>query len=234
MAKLKNLHCLIIGRKNIREKDRVIEVFSYEEGRTRIFVPGVRHVSSRRAGHIETLMESKIVVAQSSRGYSLSEARVSKSFPLLRSDYDRLDAAFKIIKLLREHTNESQADIKLYDAIIASMERLNGADNPPDYVLDFAGAHILNSLGMLPDLYRCSQCRKELSVGNFSFMGINQGLRCKNCEGEKDPEITDTVKILRIFLRDNSTVPRLSVSSAQNKKLRGLINRLLLNHSGRL
>ena len=96
----------------------IIEAFTREEGRVSFFAPGIRHVSSRRAGHLETLMETNLVLVSSKRGNSLSEARVIKTFPMLRTDYDRLEVVYDIVKTLRHYTGEGQGDTKLYDVVI--------------------------------------------------------------------------------------------------------------------
>lgn len=228
---LRRLRGVIIHRSSVREKDRVIEAFTREEGRVRFFAPGVRHVVSRRAGHLETLMESQLVLAHSSRGDNVSEARVLKSFPRLREDYNRLETIFEAIKLIRDYLGESQKDVLLYDVLLGCMEASDKKQEPPDYLLEIVVAHILRSIGCLPDLQTCTQCRQKLEANNFSFKP-SRGFECRKCSGSAQKELTDIVKLLRIFLVNKEAAYKLAIPGETLRQLRKVTRSLLRNQGG--
>lgn len=224
---LHKFRALILHGTSIREKDRVIEAFTREEGRVRFFAPGVRHVASRRAGHLEPFMESQIVAADSRKGYFIREARALRAFPKLRSDINRLNSAYEIAKLLRAYTTENQKDTTLYDGILSLIEDLNSPKEIPNFIKEAAEINILHSLGILPDLYRCTNCRTKLKADDFSFKKSQRGFWCSKCGNPKDPELTEVVKICRFILgKNNKNIHMLRVSPQTLLKLKGVVNAL--------
>ena len=224
---LRRLRGLIIHRSMVREKDMIIEAYTREEGRVSFFAPGIRHVSSRRAGHLETLMETNFILATSKRGNSLSEARVVKTFPTLRTDYDRLEVAYDIVKTLRHYTGEGQGDTKLYDVVIGCLVCVNESKEAPRFLREIVAVQLLRFLGALPDLYSCTRCRKRLKANDFSFKSNERGFWCCVCGEEKDETMTDVVKIIRIFLTGKENIFKLQISDASLRRLRQITLELL-------
>jgi DNA repair protein RecO (recombination protein O) len=216
----------------VREKDMIIEAFTREEGRVSFFAPGIRHVSSRRAGHLETLMETNLVLVSSKRGNSLSEARVIKTFPMLRTDYDRLEVVYDIVKTLRHYTGEGQGDTKLYDVVINCLTCANESKETPRFLREIVAVQLLRFLGALPDLYSCTHCRKRLKANDFSFKSHERGFWCSDCGEEKDEIMTAVVKIIRIFLAGNEKIFKLQISDGVLQRLRQISLELLRAQGG--
>lgn len=218
---------MIIHRSSVREKDWVIEAFTREEGRVSFFAPGVRHVASRRAGHVETLMETNLVLSRSKRGNSLSDARVFRTFPRLRMSYERLEIVYDIVKLLRGYTDEGQGDSRLYDTVIKCFMVVDESAKMPVYLREITTVQLLRFLGLLPDLYHCTQCRRKLTAGEFSLMVGNRGFWCVSCGGKNDARATDLVKIVRIFLEAKDVAWKLKFSDLILRDLRHFMQKLL-------
>lgn len=229
---LRRLRGLIIHRSMVREKDMIIEAYTREEGRVSFFAPGIRHVSSRRAGHLETLMETNFVLVNAKRGSSLSEARVLKTFSSLRTDYDRLEIIYDIVKTLKHYTGEGQGDAKLYDMVIECLVVADKSKELPRFLPEIVAVQLLRFLGSLPDLYFCTQCRKRLKADDFSFKSDNRGFWCGDCGGEKDEILTDIVKIIRIFLTGKEDIFKLQISDASLRRLRQITLELLRAQGG--
>lgn len=210
----------------------IIEAYSREEGRVSFFAPGIRHVSSRRAGHLETLMETNFVIATSSKGNSLSEARVLKTFSNLRTDYDRLEIVYDIVKTLRHYTGEGQGDTKLYDTLINCLVVADKSKEMPPFLPEIVTVQLLRFLGALPDLFYCTQCRKRLRAGSFSLKNNDRGFWCNECGGESDEALTGIVKIIRIFLIGGENIYKLRISENDLRRLRRLTQGLLRAQGG--
>ena len=210
----------------------IIEAYTREEGRVSFFAPGIRHVASRRAGHLETLMETNFVIASSRKGNSLSEARVLKTFSKLRTDYDRLEVIYDIAKTLRHYTGEGQGDVKLYDTVIACLGVANQSKEMPRFLPEIVAVQLLRFLGALPDLYFCTQCRKRLKSNYFSLRSNDRGFWCCDCGGESDEVLTSVVKILRIFLVGKENIFKINIPNDVLHKLRSLTQGLLRAQGG--
>jgi len=224
---LHRFRALILHGTSIREKDRVIEAYTREEGRMHFFAPGIHHVASRRAGHLEPFMESQIVAASSMKGYFIREAKVLRTFPRLRADIERVNYAYEIAKLLRGYTGENQKDMVLYDSILSLIANLDSPQKIPNFMKEAAEINILRSLGILPDLYRCTNCRAKLQADEFSFKKSHHGFWCSKCAGQGDPILTEVVKVFRFILdRNNRSIYMLRVSPQTLLRMREVVKGL--------
>lgn len=228
LPRIRHLRALVLHRTPAREKDRMVEVFSREEGRLRLLAAGVRRFPSRRAGHLEPLFESELTVSQSSRGDSIRDARALRVFRRLRDDLERLQATYTIVRQVRENTAERLPDPRLYDAILALLRGLDapGIADPALFLLS-ADIHLLQHLGLLLDLRRCTHCRSPLRAQAFVYDRASHGFLCTTCAGAQEipQELTDAVKLLRL-LRDRPVpAARMRVSLAVIEMARGVLRR---------
>lgn len=225
--RLRRLRALILHRTPVREKDRVVEVFSREEGKLTLLAAGVRRFPSRRAGHLEPLMESLIVVSSTPRGESIRDARVLHSFPRVREDLRRLRVAYYIAQLLHEGTPEHLPDARLYDAMCVLLDALDRPEQPvtPLFLLS-ADIQLLRHLGVLPDTRVCTRCRRPLSAGVFSFDRRALAFLCRRCAPgvRANPSLTDAVKILRLLSIRPAPPTRLQVPTGAVEELRRILH----------
>lgn len=228
IPRLRRLRALILHRTSVREKDRVVEVFSREEGRLKLLAAGVSRFPSRRAGHLEPLLEAEITVSASSRGDSIRDARTLAAFPRLRSELPRLRLAYVIARLLREGTGEHLADAPLYDAMRALFDALDDDHVPPSpLILLSAELRMLHHLGALPDPYRCVRCQRKLVADAFSFDRRTRAFFCAACApANKQPDLTDAVKLYRLLLAHPAPPAKVHASAAAVKELRAIIGAL--------
>ncbi len=229
-SRLRRLRALVLYHSPLREKDRIVEVYSREEGRLRLFAPGVRHVRSRRAGHLEPLCETLLVVAPSRRGDVVHDARMVESFLELRENLERLHVAYDVLQSLHEHTGEGVPDPFLYDAIRSILGAL-AAPGVSSWLRESAQVHLLRSLGALPDLYRCTRCRQRLLPDSFIFQSSTRGFWCETCAGRRDPFLTDVVKVLRLFLHEPVPSNAVVLSLAVHRRLRTILHALQRSHA---
>ena len=230
IPKLRRVRALILHRTSIREKDRIVDAFSREEGRLRLLAAGVRRFPSRRAGHLEPLMESEIVVSASPRGDSIRDSRVLRAFPRVREHLDRLRVAYYVLRLLREGTPERLPDARLYDALLALLRALDRPEAKPTPLFALsADLQLLRHFGVLPDTSACARCRQRLRAGAFSFDARTSGFLCRECVPSlaPTPHLTSAVKLLRVLARNPVPSPRLRVPSEAVSTLTVLIHALL-------
>lgn len=227
--RLRRLRALILHRTPVREKDRVVEVFSREEGKLILLAAGVRRFPSRRAGHLEPLMESRLVVSTSARGDSIRDAKVMDAFPRIRQDLRRLRVAYSVIKLLHEGTADHLPDARLYDAMRALLIAIDRSlQLRTSLWLLSARVQLLLHLGAIPDTAACGRCRRPLVAGEFSFSRESTGFLCRRCMAFKPaPPLTDAVKLLRLLRAQPVPPENLQVPAEVTRELGGILRQLL-------
>ncbi len=198
---IRKLRGFVIYRSPVREKDRIIEAYTREEGLIRFYAPGVSHVASKRAGHVELFFETQIVLARSRSGRdSLAEAKTIKAFPRMRESIESLDAAYGIAKFIRSNFSQGHRDALAYDAVIRAVSLLDAGKITPYAALGAAKASLLRCLGVMPDLRLCAACGKRLLADSFSFARREKRFVCADCGGRSDSAATGAVKYMRLLL----------------------------------
>lgn len=229
IPRLRRLRVIIIHRTSAREKDRFVEVFSREEGKCLLLAAGVRRFPSRRAGHLEPLMESRVVVSAAARGDSIRDAKVMNAFPRIREDLRRLRVAYYIVQLLHEGTADHLPDARLYDAMRALLIAL---DRSPELRARLcalsAEVQLLLHLGALPDTAACGRCRRPLVAAAFSFSPQSTGFLCTRCAASTpSPHLTDAVKLLRLLSAWPVPPENLQVPAEVTRELGRILRQLL-------
>lgn len=175
-------------------------------------------------------MESEIVVSASPRGDSIRDSRVLRAFPRVREHLDRLRVAYYVLRLLREGTPERLPDARLYDALLALLRALDRPEAKVTLLFALsADLQLLRHLGVLPDTGTCAHCRQRLRAGEFGFDSRASGFFCRECAPslEPAPQLTNTVKLLRVLTRNPVPPPRLRVPAEAVSTLAALVRRLL-------
>lgn len=91
---------IVIKRRNHGEADRILTVFSRDDGKFTCLAKGVRKTTSKKRGHVELFTH---IQGQLVGGYTwdiLTEARTITGYPRLRKDLDRVATAFKLIEVV--------------------------------------------------------------------------------------------------------------------------------------
>jgi len=226
---MRRLRALILHRTSAREKDRFVEVFSREEGKCLLLAAGVRRFPSRRAGHLEPLMESTIVVSAAARGDSIRDAKVVHAFPRIREDLRRLRVAYYIAQLLHEGTADHLPDARLYDAMRALLIALDRSSELRIRLWSLsAEVQFLLHLGALPDTAACGRCRRPLVAAAFSFSPKSLSFLCERCATPtSSPHLTDAVKLLRLLSARPVPHKRLQVPAEVMRELGHILRELL-------
>src|SRR5689334_4717440 len=65
---------IVLKRRNVGEADRILTIFTKQQGKIRVLAKGVRRISSRRAGHIEVFSHAILTIHSGKTMDMLSEA----------------------------------------------------------------------------------------------------------------------------------------------------------------
>ena len=120
-----SLEGMVINRRNFGEADRLITIFPKKQGKTILLAPGVRKITSRRGPKIEFF---NLVSAEATRGKTwdiLTEAESKKTFPHLKKDLKRINAAYQLCELTDRFIPEGEENETVFDLLLESLTRLD-------------------------------------------------------------------------------------------------------------
>lgn len=193
---------VVLRATNVKEADRILEIYSDDLGKVRAVARGVRKIQSRLAGHLEPFTYVELMFAQG-RGDlpTITGAKAIEQFDFLRRDLKRVAAASYLAELVSRLTPERQISQRFPELLKSAFHMLD-TDHAPKRVLAYFEWQAVATAGWEPDLYECANCHQKLYPQGLSFSLEHSGVLCKECatiDREARDISPETVKLLRCY-----------------------------------
>lgn len=230
-------HGLILRRRDYRDADRILTVFTPNYGKLELIAKGVRKTTSRKAGHLELFAHCSLLVAQARTWDIVTEAVTVESFNQLRADLDKIARAGYLCELVDCFTESEDENQPLWDLLLLTLAELDVAPTDDGYftfalLQHWFELHLLSLSGFQPQLFHCLLCEEELTpVTNYINL-IAGGVICPACaqsQRDMEPISPDVLKILR-FLQSQPwpVVAQVKVRDHIMRQVGNLLYRYLL------
>ncbi len=207
MAPPRTYRCEALTLKNtpLGESDLLVTLYTREHGKLRAVAKGARKSASKLVGHLEPLTVVKLSMAQGRSLDIVTQAQVLDSFSALKSDLTTITEGLYVAELTDGFGPEANANPELYQLAIDVLQVLAN-DRESEMALRYFELHLLRVTGLLPELYRCVECREELFQDEHRFspnLGGVLCLRCSPTDGHIRPLSLRALKVLRMIHRSN-------------------------------
>ena len=182
MAESRSLRveAVVLRHSEFGEADRLLTLYTREQGKLRCIAKGVRKIRSRKAGHIQPFSRAKLMLARGRDLWIITQAELIDAYPSLQENLVILGYASYVIELLDRFTYEEGANPPLYRLLTRTLERLT--KNPhPDMVVRYYDMRLLDLVGFRPQLFNCVSCEKEIIAKDQYFSAQRGGVLCPSC-----------------------------------------------------
>ena len=197
------VEAIVLRHSDWGEADRLLSLFTHEEGKLRAIAKGARRLRSRKAGHLEPFTRVKLMLAHGRDLWIVTQAETVAANLALREDLERIAHASYAVELLDRFTYEEGANRPLFDLLAITLQRLNEGQ-PPFTLLRYYELRLLDLLGFRPELFRCVGCGDEIQPQDQFFSPLLGGVLCPRC-GSQDasarPISVNALRFLRHFQR---------------------------------
>lgn len=197
-------HAVVLRRRDFRDADRILTVFTPNYGKLELIAKGVRKTTSRKAGHLELFSHSALLVAQGRTWDIVTEVAGVESYPSIRTDLDKIGQANYISELVDCFSESGDENLPLWDLLVLTLQALDELASGQDGRLlqHWFEMNLLSLAGFQPQLFECLNCDIELEpVTNFISL-TEGGILCPACgQGRRDLETieADVLKVLRFL-----------------------------------
>lgn len=227
---------LILKKKNYKEADRIITIFSRGVGKMDVRAKGVRRSQSRLAGHLETFSYANLLLAEGRTFDIVTQANLYEGFGAIRRELARMAEAFSAFELLDAITPSGYKDSSLFDFILDYLRELEKVPEKRIPVLRQSfEIRLIDVLGFLPNLVHCSECGSAFELTNIFFDTASLQLMHEKhiSTTSRGFNVTsDTRKVMRFFLEHPfSSVQRLVMPDVVYQEIERVIHVLLENIS---
>lgn len=217
MSQPRRTPAFVLRRVNYGEKDLIITVLGRDTGKFSALAKNARASKKRFGGGLQPMRCLRLSYThKSGRDLAhLREIEVIEDFPVLESDFDRITIGSYATELVREVSQEADAEPKLFDLLRAFYRHLSEAD-PAVLALETTLHHFELSLlelhGALPSLYTCFRCEKPAEqMQKLRCTRSGEGLLCGACRRSGEPVgllEPATLDVLRYFWRPDDRAPQ--------------------------
>lgn len=115
----------VIGQKELGEKDKIITLFTEKQGKIKVFARGVRSISSRRSGCLETGNKIRAHIFQRNDQFYLGEIELLGSPTGIRKDLILSGSLLSMCELVNQLTAENQENESVFDLFSQTISELS-------------------------------------------------------------------------------------------------------------
>lgn len=185
---------IVLRRTNYREADRVLQLLT-PEGKRGVMARGVRREKSKLTGGIELFAVSDVVIGEG-RGKLgvLTSAKLKHFYGHIIEDYDRLQSAYNVVKLVNNAT-ETVGGPEWFDLLEETLAGLDALTVPLSLVETWFYLRYANLLGYGLNLETDVDGQKLMADKYYRYDVAEKGLRLVD-SGDVSSE---HIKLLRLL-----------------------------------
>ena len=200
------VHAIVLRHRDWGEADRLVTLFTREQGKMRAVAKGARKVTSRKAGHLEPFTHVKLQLARGRSLFIVTQADTIDAHIPLRETLEMTGTASYVVELLDRFVYEDEgANPTLFRLLADTLKRLVTGEEPW-LAVRYYEMRLLDFLGFRPQLFECANCGREIKAEDQFFSFSAGGVICPRC-GQGLPNLinitVDALKYLRHFQRSS-------------------------------
>lgn len=195
---------IVLSRFDLGEADRVLTLITPTMGKLKVIAKGVRRPTSRLGGSLEPFAELTIALARGRTFDVVTQVSVGHAWLDLRDDLESTATAWYLAELADRSLEERHAAEPLYALLRRAYELLD-AKMAPGRVARWYEMHLLDELGVRPEVDRCVECDRMLESGErFRWVPPMGGVVCERCPGPAHDRASlslDALKLVKGYQR---------------------------------
>lgn len=178
--RLYRTEAVVLRRRDLGETDRILTLYTPQQGKMNAIAKGVRKPSSRKAGHLELFTHSQLLVARGRNLDIITQAEAIHDYRALREDLDRVTYAHYVVELLDRFASEGQENQPAFALLVETLGRLCEAPDLPLAVRHYE-LQLLVLEGYQPQFFRCLDCGDLIQPVTNYFDPEKGGTLCPRC-----------------------------------------------------
>ncbi len=205
------MQALVLSRRNFREADQIISLYTKEKGKLEVLARGVKKITSKNAAHLEPFSLVEVEIIPGKELAHLGAVQPINYFVNIRRDLQKSLAAGYVVGLLNKILHEGEKDERLFNFTIAWLTFVNiSLDLNLSLFVDCYIVKLLYCLGF--DIIQSENLSLELKK-DLEILGSGDWQRIED------------QKITRFAPKDGS-----STGEKDYDKLHDLIYKFLVHH----
>ncbi len=197
---------LVLRHSDWGEADRLLTLYTREQGIVRALAKGARKTTSRKAGHLQPFTQITVQLAKGRDLLIVTQVETVNAFLALRDNLEKISyAAYAAELLLRFSYEEEGGNPTVFKLLTDTLQRLE-KEADSWLALRYYEMRLLDAVGFRPQLFACANCGREILPEDQFFSFTAGGAICPRC-GDGIPNLPkisiEALKYLRHFQRSS-------------------------------
>ncbi len=178
---------LVLRTVDLKESDRLLTIFTEEQGIVTALAKGARSLKSRKMASTQQFCYSSFVLYGDRDKYWIKESSLIESFFGIRGSIEGLALAGYIVEVLADVGVEDR-EVELLRLALNSLYAISSGKYSLDKVKAVFEMRALSILGFMPEVLACHSCgRRE---GDFYFDIMAGAIECFDCHKRSEASHT--------------------------------------------
>jgi DNA repair protein RecO (recombination protein O) len=199
------VEAVVLRHSDYGEADRLLTIYTREQGKLRALAKGVRRMRSRKAGHLEPFTRVNLMLARGRDMWLVTQAESVDAYLPLRDDLVRTGYAAYALELIDRFTYEEGSSPAIYRLLIETLQRIS-TEEDVFFTIRYYEIRLLDLMGFRPQLFTCQKCQNEIKAEDQFFSADLGGVLCPRCGRDMPatrPISMRALKFLRHLQRNN-------------------------------
>ena len=183
------VRAIVLKALDYKEKDKLLELFSLENGKLTVSLKGVRSPKAKLKFAGEPLNLVEYTLVNRNGKYTVTGASFISSFFTIAQNYSNFLISCVVLEILNKVTVSNEPNSELFVLALKVFNELQQNESSGFVVLTKFYLEVLKILGFAIKFDNCLNCSKELSLD--AYFSFDYGsLVCENCKSFYDVLIT--------------------------------------------
>ena len=197
---------VVVRHSDWGEADRLLVLYTREQGMIRAVAKGARKITSRKGGHLQPFTHVTIQLAQGRDLLIVTQVETVNAFLPLHDDLTKTGNAVYVVELLYRFSYEEEGgNPTLFRLLTETLDRIEKEESAW-LPIRYYEMRLLDAVGFRPQLFECANCGREILPEDQFFSFTAGGVICPRC-GQGLPNLmrisVETLKYLRHFQRSS-------------------------------
>lgn len=220
---------IIIRSRPLGDRDRLLTLFTRNQGKMSVLAKGVRSLTSRRSPYLD-LLNHNIFYLSGHKLPIVTDIKPINGYHQLRQHLPHVSQLILVSELMENLLREGDVQPTLFERLEDLLKLLiekSNCDYLPHYSLRFE-LQLLHELGYFPELEVCVVCRSKLQPQNLWFAHSLGGVVCGSCSYQRVeslmPLSSVALKVMRYLVTGTEDQIRLlAVSSHVRREIHQIL-----------
>lgn len=197
---LVKLRGIVIKQSDFGETNRILTIFTKEQGVIRVAVYGAKSTRNKKSGLSQMLTYGDFILNDTGKDImTLQSVDALECFFPIQEDIVKLSLSVYFIDLFYNLININLPDEGMLNLLLNCLYALAYKEIDEETIRSVFELRVISYAGYMPNLYTCTRCSKNDNIIGFSAK--SGGIVCEKCiDGEDEPINADIYHAIKYIL----------------------------------